>query len=484
MNKIAKPENAGSETSLKPPVNPVTLSFHDPDLAQTFNRYATSRSLSFVRISLVFAIILYIAFAFLDPLIMPAMVREITLIRIFSILFFITILSITYTQWGFTNFQLLMCIVVLFASIGIIGMILLSESTGGYLYYAALILAIIYAHNLLRLRFIYATITSWIVILFYAMATILLAITPFHIYLNNMFFLVASNLLGMFASYWLEYYMKAVFWKENRLDEKSKLLETEYLRKTEELEAARDIQLSMLPQASPRLADYQFSFSMQPASEVGGDYYDYVISDDGAITFAIGDATGHGLQSSIIVTAIKLLFSEHAGKTELTEFLKRSSRSISLMGFKKIFLAFALGRLQNHTLEFAGTGMPPALVYRSITGTVQKIPLKGFPLGSSMIYPYQKTEINLAPGDTVLLMTDGFPELTNSTGEMIGYENVNSLFSNSAMSSPQKLIEQLNGHAKNWLNGIPQNDDITFFALKRLQSSVSKQKLMITNKFE
>jgi hypothetical protein len=456
-----------SEYILKPPLNPVTLTFRDPQTGRIFSSYATTASLGFVRISLALAIGLYIAFAFLDPVIMPGMVMEITYIRIISILFFIGVLYVTTTAWGLENFQMLMGIVVLFASIGIIGMILLSESAGGYLYYAALILAIIYAHNLLRLRFIFATITTWLVIWIYALATLWLDTTPFYIYLNNMFFLVSANILGMFASYWLEYYMKAVFWKEQILIEKTNLLEAEYNRKSDELNAARELQLSMLPQSSPLLKNYQFSFYMNPASEVGGDYYDYVIGDDGTATFAIGDATGHGLRASVVVTAIKLLFSEHAGKTELTEFLRRASRSIHLMGLKKIFLAFAIARLKGDILEFAGAGMPPALVFRHKTGHVEEISLKGFPLGSNLKYPYQKKEIILNPGDMVLLMTDGFPELNNEDGEMIGYENVSRIFLQSAAGTPARLIHQLNEYAAAWINGNSQNDDITFFAIKR-----------------
>lgn len=451
-----------------PPINRFTLTFGDQSIRKSFEQYATSRSLTFVRVSMALAIFLYIIFAFLDPFITPDMVWKISVIRIVSILFFLGSIYLTYTDWGFKNFQFLMCTVVLFASTGIIGMILLSESTGGYLYYAALILAIIYAHNLLRLRFIYATLTTWTVIFIYAIATQIFETTPSYIYLNNMFFLTSANILGMFASYWLEYYMKSVFWKEQTLDEKTRLLEAEYNRKSEELDAAREIQLSILPQTSPHVTDYLFSFSMKPASEVGGDYYDYVISKDGTVTFAIGDATGHGLQASIIVTAMKLLFSEHARKTELTEFLKRSSHSISLMGFRKIFLAFAIGRLHNDSLQFAGAGMPPALVFRQSSGCIEMISLKGFPLGSRVNFPYQKSEIKLEPGDTVLMMTDGFPELCNRNGEMVGYENINKILSESGGLTPDILIKKMNRYAGDWLNGHPQNDDITFFAIQRV----------------
>jgi serine phosphatase RsbU (regulator of sigma subunit) len=223
----------------------------------------------------------------------------------------------------------------------------------------------------------------------------------------------------------------------------------------------------MLPDEFPGCSDYQFSFCMQPASEVGGDYYDYKY-DGKLLTFGIGDATGHGMQASVIVTAIKLLFSEHSAKTEPVEFLRRASRSISLMGFRNLFLAFAIGKLDNHILELAGAGMPTALVYRSHSGAVEKLPLKGLPLGSKAIYPYQKVQTTIEPGDTVLLMTDGFPELTGKDGFMIGYDKTIELFTGIANLSPVEIIEKLNEYIETWLNGKPQNDDITFFAFKRV----------------
>lgn len=458
----------------RPPVSRYTLSFRQPELDTDFGRYTTVRSLLFVRYSLLLAIVLYIVFAFLDPLIMPEMVWEISLIRIISILFFCGAIWFTFTDLVFENLQALMSVVVLFASLGIILMILLSEFTGGYLYYAALILAIIYAHNLLRLRFIYASITTWIVIAVYAIATVWLNVTPFYIFLNNMFFLISANILGMSASYWIEYYMKAVFWKERSLQEKTRQLEKEYLRKSVELDAAREIQLSMLPQQNPEMDGYQFAYSMNPASEVGGDYYDFLMCD-GQLTFGIGDATGHGMQAGVMVTAMKLLFSERASGSDLIDFLAAASASIRLMGCKKIFLAFAIGRLRENQIEFAGAGMPAALVRRHSTGCVEQIPLKGMPLGSSLHFPYRKNCIQVNPGDTILLMTDGFPELSNDSGEMIGYDRTAELISKMGQSTPDELIRQLNDFACDWIGNSLQNDDLTFFAIKRALSPGANQ---------
>lgn len=254
---------------------------------------------------------------------------------------------------------------------------------------------------------------------------------------------------------------------ENRLQERSMELQKEYSRKSSELEDARNMQLNMLPKSDPYCPNYRFSFSMNTASEVGGDYYDYRMSDDGTLTFGIGDATGHGLKASVMVTAMKLLFSEHAADTDIITFLEKSSNSISLMGFRKIYMAFAIGRLQNHNLELAGAGMPPALIFRARDNTVEKVKLNGLPLGSKTAYPYTRFITTIEPGDAVILMTDGLPESFNTEGKMLGYDRVCKLISKTADKSPDEILDQLLQTSKSWLQGNQQDDDMTFFIFKR-----------------
>jgi serine phosphatase RsbU (regulator of sigma subunit) len=258
---------------------------------------------------------------------------------------------------------------------------------------------------------------------------------------------------------------------ENQLRKRTEELQEEYQRKSAELADARNMQLNMLPQAVPFLPDYQFAFSMRAASEVGGDYYDYQMSNENILTFGIGDATGHGLQASVMVTAIKLLFSEHAAETDIISFLKQASRSISLMDFRKLYMAFAIGRLTDNTLQLAGAGMPPAVIYRSRNKMIEELELKGMPLGSRISYPYAKVETHVNPGDIVVLMTDGLPELFNDKGEMFGYKRVLELIKGVAGQSPDRIIGDLYSAARAWRNGSKQDDDMTFFVFKRKASS-------------
>src|SRR6185295_16116119 len=85
-------------------------------------------------------------------------------------------------------------------------------------------------------------------------------------------------------------------------------LQTENERRAKELEEARQLQLSMLPKSVPQLVQLEIAAYMKTATEVGGDYYDFHLAEDGTLTVAVGDATGHGLKAGTMVSSVKSLF--------------------------------------------------------------------------------------------------------------------------------------------------------------------------------
>ena len=183
------------------------------------------------------------------------------------------------------------------------------------------------------------------------------------------------------------------------------LLKSENARKSQELEGARAQQLSMLPADPPEMERLSMAFYMAPATEVGGDYYDYHVGEHGEVTIAIGDATGHGVQASTLVTTMKTLFTNLSTTSDLIDILKRSTRSIRQMGISKLYMAFALARITDNWLEIVGAGMPPALLYRAQDDAVDVIPLKGMPLGTVESYPYETITAELHAGDLLFLLS-------------------------------------------------------------------------------
>ena len=257
---------------------------------------------------------------------------------------------------------------------------------------------------------------------------------------------------------------------QDELDEKHQLerqlLESENARKSQELAGARAQQLSMLPAAPPEMERLSMAFYMNPATEVGGDYYDYRIGEHGELTIAIGDATGHGVQASTLVTTMKTLFTNLAETSDLIEILKQSTRSIRQMGISKLYMAFALARITDNILEIVGAGMPPALLYRAETGEVESIPLKGMPLGAIENYPYETITAVLKEGDLLLLLSDGYPEQFNSNREILGYDKAEKLLFEVGNSECEAVIEQCKRTLLDWQGDEEQSDDVTFVAIK------------------
>jgi len=289
---------------------------------------------------------------------------------------------------------------------------------------------------------------------------------PPEVALGNIVYLVTANILGMFASYGLEYYTRTVFLKTQMLDDSQRELAGEYKRTADELAAARSLQLAMLPEELPNHPAIELDVLMSTAAEVGGDYYDFVVREDGTLVFAIGDATGHGSRAGALVTATKLLFSAYATKDEPAHFLQRASRILRSMRIPGLYMALAIGSICRRTLVIAGAGLPPAFLYRVQERRMEHITLKGVPLGSPFDVQYETQSVRLSEGDVVVLMSDGFTELVDEQGSMLEPERIAQEIEMVAEEGPRKIITHLAQRAAVWRGNAPLRDDLTVVVLK------------------
>jgi serine phosphatase RsbU (regulator of sigma subunit) len=246
-----------------------------------------------------------------------------------------------------------------------------------------------------------------------------------------------------------------------------KLLEADNQRKTNELEEARKLQLSMLPKKVPEISGLDIAVYMKTASEVGGDYYDFKHNQNGNLTIAIGDATGHGMKAGTMVATIKGLFTAESVNTDIVAFLSKSNAIIREMSLGNLYMAMLLAKIEGEKITISSAGMPPALIYRSISKQVDEIKLKAIPLGGVADFKYSKIETTLSKGDCLILMSDGFPELFNSQKEILDYSTVKRMFGSIGESSATETIEFLRKEAEIWKGDAIQEDDITFVVVKK-----------------
>ena len=245
-----------------------------------------------------------------------------------------------------------------------------------------------------------------------------------------------------------------------------RVMKAEYERKSVELEDARRFQLSLLPKEVPHHENYRVAVYTRTATEVGGDYYDFHLSPKGTLSVTIGDATGHGAKAGTMVTVIKALFAGYDGDASPADFLRDAAERIKRMELGRMSMALSLARLDGRRLTLASAGMPPVLVHRAARGDVEEISLGATPLGTLGV-EYPETTVDLDAGDTVLFLTDGFPELMNDSGQQLGYAAALDAFALAAKGeSADEVVASLIEFVRTWHGDGPPNDDVTFVVAK------------------
>lgn len=254
--------------------------------------------------------------------------------------------------------------------------------------------------------------------------------------------------------------------ENSRLIEQKIELEAQNEQRAKELEEARQLQLSMLPKKVPTLPHLEIAAYMKTATEVGGDYYDFHVAEDGTLTIAVGDATGHGLRAGMMVTATKSLFNELVHEPDLPELMRRCSRALKAMNLRGLFMALTILRINGNLLTITSAGMPAALLYRAAEQRVEELLFKSMPLGSMTNYVYKQQEATIAAGDVLVLLSDGLPERFNANGEMLGDEAAVRVLCESALLLPPEIIQRLVQLGDDWGGMRPQDDDATFVVVK------------------
>jgi serine phosphatase RsbU (regulator of sigma subunit) len=245
-----------------------------------------------------------------------------------------------------------------------------------------------------------------------------------------------------------------------------RLLEAENERKTKELEEARALQLSMLPKKLPSVSPYDIAVYMETANEVGGDYYDYSISNDGSLTLTVGDATGHGLKAGIMVAAAKSYFHTLVNEGDPLTMLSRMSSGIRNLDIKMMYMSLLLVTCKNGNADITAAGMPPVLHFQKRKQNVDEIILKGLPLGTKVDYPYQTRRVELLPGDCLMLMSDGLMELFNDKREMLGMDKIKRELEDAATDQAGDIINRFVQLIDKWSGKKKNEDDVTIMVIK------------------
>jgi serine phosphatase RsbU (regulator of sigma subunit) len=346
-------------------------------------------------------------------------------------------------------------------------------------YYVGLNLVIV-ANLLLPWEPVHALVNSLLTVLIYVVLNSILG-GDFHpaVLLNNLFFLGAATVVAVVAArvrYRLverEYAARAGLLAANAALERSQ----EELRAARdalwgEMEVAKRIQTALLPE-DRRVGPYQIAARMVPAAEVGGDYYDIVDAGEGRHWIAIGDVSGHGVESGLVMmmtqTSILSLVRERPHRTPSEVFREVNGvlwQNISRMKANR-YMTLNVIRLEQNGITLAGKHQD-VLVWRRGHG-VETVANEGCWIGLVPDSgPHARDSfVPLAPGDVALFFTDGATEARNAWGEMYGEERLAAALARVAGLALEEALAALFADIEAFRAG-EADDDVTLLLVRRL----------------
>jgi serine phosphatase RsbU (regulator of sigma subunit) len=248
-------------------------------------------------------------------------------------------------------------------------------------------------------------------------------------------------------------------------------LENELKSINHDLEIARSIQQGLLPTKSPDLDDFDIAGWNQAADQTGGDYFDWQKLPDGRLAISLGDATGHGIGPALVSSSCRAYArASFAANGSRDQFLGRLNSLLAEDLSANRFVTFAVVFLEptSSEVEVLSAGHGPILWYRSVSNDFESLEAQGIPLGMFAGVKYEKAEARrLAPGDMIVLVTDGFYEWENPQGEEFGLERLEQSIREARDRPAEGVITNLRLSVKKFCGGTEQKDDLTAIVLKR-----------------
>jgi serine phosphatase RsbU (regulator of sigma subunit) len=240
-----------------------------------------------------------------------------------------------------------------------------------------------------------------------------------------------------------------------------------------ELETARSIQQGLLPREAPTIPGYDVAGWNKPADETGGDFFDWQELPDRRFAFTLADVTGHGIGAALVAAA------SHAynrafmsSDSDLGTILGGVNRLLCAELPPGKLVTFVAGALEAKTgrLELLSAGHAPLILYTASDDRIQSFPAHGVPFGIFGTMKYgPPQEMLLAPGDILVLSTDGFFEWEDARGEEYGFERLHEAIRGARGLAAAEIIATLHESVGRFAGGTKQKDDLTAVVVKRIR---------------
>lgn len=237
-----------------------------------------------------------------------------------------------------------------------------------------------------------------------------------------------------------------------------------------DLEFARKIQRHLMPVALPDLRDIAFDVLYYPHDLIGGDLYDVRRLGSDHVGVLVADVSGHGVSAALYTMWLKSLEESSSDvMLEPSKFLSGLNRELTKFVVEESFATafYAVINVKRYKMTYCNGGHPSPLHFHARGGRIEELETPGLPLGIMAEQQYDALDVDLEPGDVILLYTDGITEVADRHGEMLGREGLGTMLSEELGRPQSGLLERLYQRVKDTCGDVSLSDDVLLLSVRR-----------------
>jgi serine phosphatase RsbU (regulator of sigma subunit) len=234
-----------------------------------------------------------------------------------------------------------------------------------------------------------------------------------------------------------------------------------------ELQLAHQIQQQLLPRGLPDRRYLDVASLNVPCRNVGGDYYDYLLFDDGRTGFVIGDVSGKGIPAALVMSTMQGIFYAHAFScSTVAQTVGRVNRYLVNRSMENCFLTAFYGVIASDgRLSYTNAGHNPPILVRG-DGRIERLSEGGLALGMFDFAQYECATTQLEDGDVLLLFSDGVTEASNEEGQFFGEQRLADIVLGARQAAAREILDQALEEIRSFSHRTNQQDDLTLMAVK------------------
>lgn len=238
-------------------------------------------------------------------------------------------------------------------------------------------------------------------------------------------------------------------------------------REEQELHTAAAIQQALLPPHSYEAAAYTATGASIPCRTIGGDFFDYFEMDGGVLGFALGDVAGKGPPAAILAAMVQGIFASNVSPdVSPASTIDRVNRALLRRAIEARFATLFYGCLgKQGRMVTCNAGHHPGFLFRA-DGTMERMEEGGLMVGAFDFASYAEQEVALAPGDTLVLYSDGVTDAEAPSGEQFGEERLLACLERSRRAPPGSILNVLIEEVRSFAAGHPFADDVTVLVVR------------------